>query len=246
MVLGVRNSSAKTCPKTNKTARKVLPRTTASAADPPRNSPESCFGPQVPRTFFIFYWFLHTSKIFKNRIPQKTAKNLKSRTLDRPNGDFGMTFGVHLGIDFHEILDFVIICENHRNAYIQSISVGSAPSKSHIFRPKFNQKFMLFLMPHSAPHFLTFWRVLMPKCSILGAPWRPAGPKMAPKIAQVAPIIWILWKALAPFLATSNQLAPKVAFGALLGTILVDSGWILHEFWWIWVSFFNAFRNYLQ
>jgi len=51
-----------------------------------------------------------------------------------------MTFGVHLGIDFHEILDFVIICENHPNAYIQSIWVGSAHSKPHIFRPKFNQK----------------------------------------------------------------------------------------------------------
>ena len=47
-----------------------------------------------------------------------------------------MTFGVHLGIDFHEIFDFVIICENHRNAYIQSISVGSAHAKSHIFSQK--------------------------------------------------------------------------------------------------------------
>ena len=85
-----------------------------------------------------------------------------------------MTLGVHLGIDFHEILDFVIICENHRNAYIQSISVSSAHSTPHISRPKFNQKFILFLMPHSGPHFSTFWRVLMPKCSILGPPCRPA------------------------------------------------------------------------
>ena len=42
-------------------------------------------------------------------------------------------------------------------------------------------------MPHSGPHFLRFWCDLVPKSSILGAPWRPAGPKMAPKIAQVAP-----------------------------------------------------------
>ena len=34
-----------------------------------------------------------------------------------------MTFGVHLGIDFHEILDFVIICVNHQNAFKQNISV---------------------------------------------------------------------------------------------------------------------------
>ena len=42
-------------------------------------------------------------------------------------------------------------------------------------------------MPHSGPHFLRFWCDLVPKSSILGAPWRPAGPKMAPKIAQVVP-----------------------------------------------------------
>ena len=42
-------------------------------------------------------------------------------------------------------------------------------------------------MPHSGTHFLSFWCDLVPKRSILGAPWRPAGPQMAPKIAQVAP-----------------------------------------------------------
>ena len=42
-------------------------------------------------------------------------------------------------------------------------------------------------MPHSGPHFLSFWCDSVPKNSISGAPWRPAGPKMAPKIAQVAP-----------------------------------------------------------
>ena len=135
--------------------------------------------------FLIDFW--RTQKSSKNRNPQNTAKNLKSQTPDRPNGDFGMTFGVHLGIDFHEILDFVIICENHRNAYIQSISVSSAHSKPHIFRPKLNQNFLLFLIPHSGPHFSTFWDALVPKCSILGAPWRPAGSQMAAKITQEAP-----------------------------------------------------------
>ena len=171
------NSSAKPCPRTCKTARKTLPRTTALLADPPKMGAPFSFWPPKCRTFVIFGRFWHTSKIIKNRIPQNTAKNVKSRTLDRPNGDFGMTFGVHLGIDFHEILDFVLICENHRNVYIQNISVSSAHTKSHIFRPKFNQKFMLFPMPHSAPHFLTFWRVLVPKCLILGPPWRQLGTK---------------------------------------------------------------------
>ena len=40
-------------------------------------------------------------------------------------------------------------------------------------------------MPHSGPHFSTFWCDLVPKSSILGAPWRPAGYQMAPKLAQV-------------------------------------------------------------
>ena len=184
----------------------------------------------MPRTFFIFGRFLHTSKIIKNRIPQNTAKNLKSRTLDRPNGDFGMTFGVHLGIDFHEILDFVIICENHRNAYIQSISVSSAHSKPHIFRPKFNQKFILFLMPHSGPHFSTFWRVLMPKCSILGPPWRPAGAPMAPKIAQVAP------KSL------KKSIRLEHTFADLFPRSLSERSWA--PFWSIWDGFWMNFDEF--
>ena len=61
----------------------------------------------------------------ENQHPPKTPQNLKNRGPDRPKVDFGMTFGIHLGMDFHEILDFIIICENHRNAYIQSISVDT-------------------------------------------------------------------------------------------------------------------------
>ena len=131
-----------------------------------------------------------------------------------------MTFGIHLGIDFHEILDFVIICENHPNAYIQSIWVGSAHSKPHIFRPKFNQKFILFLMPHSGPHFSTFWRVLMPNCGFwdppgaqLGTKWRPKSPK---------------WRQKGPnrvgWAAHIGAQLPGSFSGALLGTLLVDFG----------------------
>ena len=45
---------------------------------------------------------------------------------------------------------------------------------------------MLFRMPHSGHHFLRFECDLVPKRSILGVPWHPAGPKMAIKITQVA------------------------------------------------------------
>ena len=60
------------------------------------------------------------------------------------------------------------------------------------------------MMPHSGHHFLSFWRVLVPKNLILGLPWRPAGHQMAPKIAQVSPkwlsksslgVVWVWsWK----------------------------------------------------
>ena len=49
--------------------------------------------------------------------------------------------------------------------------------------------FIHFLMPHSGTHFLSFWCDLGPKRSILGAPWRPAGAQIAPKICQRAPKI---------------------------------------------------------
>ena len=43
------------------------------------------------------------------------------------------------------------------------------------------------------------------------------------------------------FFVTWNRLAANVAFGALLGTILFDMGWILDEFSWIWASFLKDF-----
>ena len=49
-----------------------------------------------------------------------------------------------------------------------------------------------------------------------------------------------------PFLATWNRLAPKVAFGALLATTLVDLGWILDEFKWILASVSKIFVAFLQ
>ena len=116
-------------------------------------SSKASFGRPSVELFSFLVDFLHTPKLIKNLIPQNTAQNLKSRTPDRPKADFLMTFGVHLGIDFHEILDFVKICVNHQNAFKQSISVGSAHPKSYIFSLNFNQNFIYFLMPHSGPHF---------------------------------------------------------------------------------------------
>ena len=99
----------------------------------------------------------------------------------------------------------------------------------------FNQNFIYFLMPHSGRHFLRFQCDLVPKSSILGAPWRPAGPKMAPKIAQVAQKLHPFLKPVAAFLETWNRLASKVAFGTFLGTILVDFGWFWEGFCMIFV-----------
>ena len=77
-------------------------------------------------------------------------------------------------------------------------------------------------MPHSGPHFLRFWCDFVPKSSILGAPWRPAGPKMAPKIAQVAPKARNGPLYAPPPGGSWKRLASKIAFGTLLGTILSD------------------------
>ena len=81
-------------------------------------------------------------------------------------------------------------------------------------------------MPHSGPHFLRFWCDLVPKSLILGAPWRPAGPKIAPKIAQVAPKCFKNLVGGPPWDRSKNRPASKIAFGTLLGTI----SWIFDGF----------------
>ena len=116
-------------------------------------------------------------------------QNLKSWLRDRPNVDFGIDFGTLLASFFHCFFDFLIKCANHQNAFIHNSSVAWAHSKFKFFSSNFDQIFIHFLMPHSGTHFLSFWCDLVPKRSILGAPWRPAGPQMAPKIGQRAPKI---------------------------------------------------------
>ena len=78
-------------------------------------------------------------------------------------------------------------------------------------------------MPHSGPHFLSFWCDLVPKSSIWGAPWRPAGSKMAPKIAQVAP------KSL------KKSIRLEHTFADLFPKSLSEHSWA--PFWSIWDGF---------
>ena len=92
------------------------------------------------------------------------------------------------------------------------------------FSSKFNQKRMLFLMPHSGRNFLRLWCDLMPKCSIWGPRWRPAGRKMAAKIAQVSPKGSKKASGALTFYDPGKRLASNITFGAFLGTILVDFG----------------------
>ena len=79
-------------------------------------------------------------------------------------------------------------------------------------------------MPHSGFHFLNFWCDLVPKSLILGAPWRPTGPQMAPKIAQVVPIMLQKIDTGPPWDRFWNQIVSKIVFGMLLRIILVDLG----------------------
>ena len=80
-----------------------------------------------------------------------------------------MTFGVHLGIDFHEILDFVIICENHRNAYIQSIWVGFADYD----KIKNFMKIYAQMEPKSHPK-IAVWAIKGPTFEVFGSVLRNA------------------------------------------------------------------------
>ncbi len=54
-----------------------------------------------PPTLSILSRLFAVRKLIKNQTPQKPSQNLKSRTPDRPNLGFGLTFGAHFGIDFH-------------------------------------------------------------------------------------------------------------------------------------------------
>ena len=87
-------------------------------------------------------------------------------------------------------------------------------------------------MPHSGPHFLSFWCDLVPKSSILGAPWRPAGPKMATKIAQMAPKWCII-------------LSPALAF---LQTCFRDRFWSApgHHFFGFLMDFDPLFKDFYR
>ena len=57
-------------------------------------------------------------QFIKNQNPQKVSPNLKKTPPERPNVDLGVIFGAILALIFDENLDFVVISENHPNAYI--------------------------------------------------------------------------------------------------------------------------------
>ena len=83
------------------------PVATALPADPCAHSPR---GRPKPPTLSILSRLFAVRKLIKNQTPQKPSQNLKSRAPDRSNLDFVLTFGINFGMDFHEILDFFIIC----------------------------------------------------------------------------------------------------------------------------------------
>ena len=83
-------------------------------------------------------------------------------------------------------------------------------------------------MPHLGRYFCDFWHTLIPKCLTLGPCWRPAGHQMAAQIAQVAQKYLKNLGGGPPWDRSWNEPASNVALEALLGTILVDLGWILH------------------
>ena len=87
-------------------------------------------------------------------------------------------------------------------------------------------------MPHSGPHFSTFWRVLMPKRMILGPLGAQLGPKWCPKSPK--------WRQKGlnrvGRAAHIGAQLPGSFSGALLGTLLVDFGpplapksWFSHD-----------------
>ena len=72
----------------------------------------------------------------------------------------------------------------------------------------------------------------MPKCSILGPPWRPAGSQMAPKIDHVAPKAHQNDAGRTTMVAPFCYLRSETPSGVPPGTILVDSGWIFYGILW--------------
>ena len=78
------NPVLKTCPKTSQNRFPGLPPLPPTR---PEITSRIAFGRPSVELLSILVDFLHIPKLLKNRIPQNTAKNLKSRTPDHPNID---------------------------------------------------------------------------------------------------------------------------------------------------------------
>ena len=80
--------------------------------------------------------------------------------------------------------------------------------------------------------------------------WIPRGAQLDLKVRTFSPRCVHLYASeplYAPPLGGSwNQPFSKVAFGALMGTTLVDLGWILDEFGWIFEYFSMILDTFLQ
>ena len=110
MVLAVSEPVLKTCPKSNKTFPKPFPGRPPLPPTLPEITGMAPVGRPKPPTLSILGRLFAVRKLIKNQTLQKPSQNLKSRTPDRPKVDFVLTFGINFGMDFHEILDFFIIC----------------------------------------------------------------------------------------------------------------------------------------
>ena len=85
-------------------------------------------------------------------------------------------------------------------------------------------------MPHSGPHFSIFWRVLIPKCSILGPPCRPAASQNGAQNRQVAS-------------KSMKKLVRGETRGIdLLSRSLLERSWV--SFWSIWDGFWMNFDGF--
>ena len=73
----------------------------------PKRILQTPFWPPEAATFSNFGRLFADQKSIKNQTLQKATQNLKSLTLERPNVDFGTTFGIHFGKDFHDFSAFV-------------------------------------------------------------------------------------------------------------------------------------------
>ena len=116
-------------------------------------------------------------------------QNLKSRPPDRPNVDFGIDFGTLLASFCHIFFDFLIICANHQNAFIHSISVAwTHPNRQRKSATIFCARAAFWgHLADFGRHLADFGRHLGPSWAPRGSQNRPFWPQVAPKTQKMSP-----------------------------------------------------------